>query len=62
MKNWIRSCVKQRIPAAFVKDEGGATAIEYAMIASLISVAIASTIPGIGAKVSAMFSTLSNLL
>ncbi|MAB14997.1 Flp family type IVb pilin [Parvibaculum sp.] len=37
--------------ARFGRDEGGATAIEYALIASLIAVAISSTVYTLGGTV-----------
>jgi pilus assembly protein Flp/PilA len=42
----------------FLRDDGGATAIEYAMIASGIAVAIAATIVTLGSSVSAMYSSV----
>jgi pilus assembly protein Flp/PilA len=39
----------------FLRDENGATAIEYAMIAAGIGVAIASTVMAVGPKVSDLF-------
>lgn len=35
----------------FARDEGGATAIEYALVASGIAVAIASTVVSLGSAV-----------
>ena len=40
-------------------DEGGATAIEYAMIASAISIAIAAVVFGLGESVSGIFTNAS---
>jgi pilus assembly protein Flp/PilA len=40
----------------FLRDESGATAIEYGLIAALISVAIAGVLPGLGTKLSGTFS------
>jgi pilus assembly protein Flp/PilA len=42
----------------FARDEGGATAIEYAMIASGIAVAIATTIVSLGSSVNGMYSSV----
>jgi pilus assembly protein Flp/PilA len=42
----------------FVRDDGGATAIEYALIASGIAVAIAATIVTLGSSVTGMYSTV----
>jgi pilus assembly protein Flp/PilA len=41
-----------------IRDEGGATAIEYAMIASGIAVAIAATILTLGSSVNGMYSSV----
>jgi pilus assembly protein Flp/PilA len=42
----------------FIQHEGGATAIEYAMIASGIAVAIAATIVTLGSSVTSMYSSV----
>lgn len=44
---------------AFAGDRGGATAIEYAMIASLISVAIVGAVTLIGTKLNGFFTALA---
>jgi pilus assembly protein Flp/PilA len=46
----------------FVVDERGATAIEYALIAAGISVAIVATLANVGSSVKAMWITISNAL
>jgi pilus assembly protein Flp/PilA len=46
----------------FARDEGGATAIEYAMIASGVAVAVAAAITGLGTKVNGLFVTVSTSL
>jgi pilus assembly protein Flp/PilA len=43
----------------FAVDDSGATAIEYAMIASGIAVAIAAAITLLGGKVGTMFQTVA---
>jgi pilus assembly protein Flp/PilA len=43
----------------FLADNGGATAIEYAMIASLISVLIVTAVTTIGTSLSSIFTTVS---
>jgi pilus assembly protein Flp/PilA len=45
--------------ARFVKDESGATAIEYGMIAALISVLIIASVKAIGTKLSVAFSNIN---
>ena len=39
----------------FVKDESGATAVEYGLVAAGISVAIIAVMQGLGAKLSSAF-------
>ncbi|MGE0108856.1 MAG: Flp family type IVb pilin [Bdellovibrionales bacterium] len=46
----------------FLTDESGATAIEYGLIASLISVAIVGVLALLGPKLSAVFTTVSDNL
>ena len=46
----------------FVKDESGATAIEYGLIAAGISVAIIAVVQGLGTKLTATFTKVSNAL
>jgi pilus assembly protein Flp/PilA len=48
----IRSSTVVTTALRFVRDESGATAIEYAMIASGVAVAIASTVMALGSAVS----------
>jgi pilus assembly protein Flp/PilA len=46
----------------FAFDNRGATAIEYAMIASLISVVIVTAVSTIGTTLSVFFTTISAAL
>jgi len=46
----------------FVLDENGATAIEYALLASLIALPIISGLSAIGSKLSGYFSEVSSAL
>lgn len=48
--------------ARFLKDESGATAIEYGLIAALISVAIIAGASALGGKLSDTFQHLSNCM
>ena len=50
------------ILARFVKDESGATAIEYGLIAALIAVGIIVAARGLGGKVSGTFTNSSNAM
>ena len=44
----------------FVGDEGGATALEYGLIAGFVSVAILSAVVSLGDEVSSIFTSLSS--
>ena len=46
----------------FLKDESGATAIEYGLIAALISVAIITGATTLGTHLSTQFSNISSYL
>ena len=52
----------QALIARFAKDESGATAIEYGLIAALISVVIIATITAVGTQLSTTFTSVSNAL
>jgi pilus assembly protein Flp/PilA len=47
---------------AFLRDECAATAIEYAIIASGIAMAIIATVYSIGPKLNSTFSSISSQL
>ena len=46
----------------FVKDESGATAIEYGLIAAGISVAIIAVVQGLGTNLKNTFGSVSSAL
>jgi len=46
----------------FLKNESGATAIEYGLIAPGISVAIIAVVNGLGTQLNATFNTISTSL
>ena len=48
--------------ARFVKDESGATAIEYGLIAAGISLAIIAVVNGIGTNLNAKFTSINTSL
>ena len=48
--------------ARFAKDQSGATAIEYGLIASLIGVAIIGAITTVGTKLTTTFGNVSSNL
>jgi len=56
------SGVMARSLKAFLADESGATAIEYAIIAGGISTAIIATVYSIGPKLNSTFSSVSTQL
>jgi pilus assembly protein Flp/PilA len=56
--NLARRAIGEKCVRRFLRDESGATAIEYAMIASGIAVAIASTIMSLGTSVKGLYSSV----
>src|ERR1700693_5018436 len=48
--------------ARFVKDESGATAIEYGLIAAGISLAIIAVVNGLGTNLNGQFASINNSL
>jgi pilus assembly protein Flp/PilA len=46
----------------FVKDESGATAIEYGLIAAGISLAIIAAVNGLGTTLNAKFTSINSSL
>jgi pilus assembly protein Flp/PilA len=50
------------IISRFVKDERGVTAIEYGLLASLIAVAIITTVTGLGTSLNTKFTAISTAL
>ena len=45
-----------------VRNEKGATAIEYGLIAACISVAIIAVVQGVGTKLTSTFTSISSAL
>ena len=52
----------KNLVARFVRDESGATAIEYGLIAALIAVVIITGVTAVGTSLSTTFNTLSGKL
>ena len=52
----------KNLVSRFVKDESGATAIEYGLIAAGISVAIIAVINGLGSTLNTKFTSISTQL
>ena len=48
------------LTARFLKDESGATAIEYGLIAALISVAIIAAATTLGSNINATFKKVAD--
>jgi pilus assembly protein Flp/PilA len=48
--------------ARFVKDESGATAIEYGLIAAGISLAIIAAVNGLGTNLNGKFTSINSSL
>lgn len=46
----------------FLQDEGGATSIEYALIASLIAVVIMTAVASLGTQVCELFRSVAEVL
>ena len=52
----------KNLVARFVKDESGATAIEYGLIAAGIALVIIAAVNGLGAKLNTMFTGITTSL
>ncbi|HXQ06141.1 MAG TPA: Flp family type IVb pilin [Bradyrhizobium sp.] len=52
----------KNLVSRFVKDESGATAIEYGLIAAGISLAIIAVVNGLGTNLNAKFTSINNSL
>jgi pilus assembly protein Flp/PilA len=50
------------IISRFIRDESGATAIEYGLIAALIAVVIITGVTAVGSNLSTTFNSLSTSL
>jgi pilus assembly protein Flp/PilA len=48
--------------ARFVKDQSGATAIEYGLIAAGIALAIIAVVNGLGSNLNAKFTSINSSL
>ena len=61
---WLSSMSKAMLASikGFIANESGATAIEYALIASLIAVAIITAVQTVGTKVSTVFTEVGGAL
>jgi len=51
--------IMSKFVTRFLKDESGATAIEYGLIAALIAVVLVGAVGALGTKLSTTFSTIN---
>ncbi len=51
-----------KLYARFLRDESGATAIEYGLIAALIAVVIIGTLTAVGTNLSTKFNSVATSL
>jgi pilus assembly protein Flp/PilA len=51
-----------RLLTKFVRDESGATAIEYGLIAALVSVAAITALQAMGGSLKTIYNTIANAL
>jgi len=49
-----------KIVSRFLKDESGATAIEYGLIAALIAVVVIGAVTAVGTNLSGKFNNIAN--
>jgi pilus assembly protein Flp/PilA len=59
---WIKELPMKSLFLRFAKDDSGATAIEYGLIAAGISVAIIAVVNGLGSKLNDKFTSISTQL
>jgi len=62
IKVFSGSSIMKNLMVRFLKDESGATAIEYGLIAAGISVIIIGSVNSIGTKLGVAFSTIDTKL
>ena len=59
---YTRELLMKNLIARFVKDESGATAIEYGLIAAGISLAIIAIVNGLGTNLNTKFTSINTSL
>jgi pilus assembly protein Flp/PilA len=62
MFNRVPRAISKTNLLRFLRDDSGATAIEYAIIASGIAVAIATTIVSLGSSVKGLYSSVATAM
>jgi pilus assembly protein Flp/PilA len=60
--NHLREITTMSILKSFMRDESGATAIEYGLIAAGIAVAIITVVQGLGTKLSNTFQNITTAI
>ena len=60
-RNWAGAMMKT-VFSAFLRDESGATAIEYGLIATGIAIAIIGAVSGVGTNLKSTFETVKTAL
>ncbi len=58
----IQEAIVSRLIVRFQKDQAGATAIEYGLIAAGIAVAIIAVVTGLGTQLNTTFTSVSSAL
>ena len=54
--------MKKKLAVRFVKDESGATAIEYGLIAALLGVGLIVSARALGLQISSTFNTVTTTM
>ena len=62
MSQIILDCTAMTLLRKFLRDESGATAIEYGLIAAGISLAIISVVNGLGTNLRTKFTSINTSL
>ncbi len=64
MEHWFREweCWMLQAISKFMRDESGATAIEYCLIAAGLSIVIVAAVNGIGSTLNSKFTTINSSL
>ena len=62
LANRVKGLVMGNLLVRFLKDEAGATAIEYGLIAAGISVAIIAVVQGLGSSLNATFTSVATAI
>jgi len=55
-------CIMKNLVSRFMKDESGATAIEYGLIAAGIALAIITVVNGLGTNLTNKFTSINSSL